>query len=556
MGNNRYELKTLFWETTLRCNAYCEFCGSRCGDVRSEEVSGEEVLETFRRVAEAFGTEEIMINVTGGEPLLRKDLFEVMGEAADLGFLWGMVTNGALITEDVIAAMKRSGMKTISISLDGLAETHNRLRKIPDGFEKVRRAVQMLSEAGFLDCIQITTVVNRKNITEIEDLYQEIKNWPIDSWRVGTVDPIGRASEEEHEELLLGADQTRWYLKFLKDHQFTSKFEVTTTCAHYYGREDNLYRNHSFRCGAGKEVASILANGDIFVCPNVPRHPEWIQGNIRTDDFVTVWETGFRYFRDEESRKCGPCAVCPQWEKCQGDSLHTWDFSGKKPGICMKELIPERMLPPDPGETASAIRKIIEEKNKESGEPLVGIRLYSGNSSGKTVYLTPLACEELHAYFNWGRTTAKNVCELMAGLVGHVTGGNLFVEAILPSPLEYRDQVTAALSERNRQDVRTDLTVMNRFRNEADPGTVCLEGDYRLLGYVHSHPGNLNVTMSAPDMDSHREYYLREEGDWITMICNPQKRELKAYVNSVYYPADVILVMGEAEVKRWGMREK
>ena len=162
-------LHTLFWEATLRCNAYCKFCGSRCGDdsaeaLRREEVSSEIICNCFKKIAEVYDSKGIMINVTGGEALLRNDLFEVMSYASDLGFPWGLVTNGSLIDQFVVEKMKIARMKTISISLDGVSETHNAIRNIPDGFEKIQKAVGLLKKADFLDEIQITTVVNHKNI--------------------------------------------------------------------------------------------------------------------------------------------------------------------------------------------------------------------------------------------------------------------------------------------------------------------------------------------------------------------------------------------------------
>ena len=83
------ELRTLFWEATLNCNAGCPFCGSRCGESRSPDLDGDAVIRAFERIAAAYDPSEIMVNVTGGEPLLRKDLFPVMERIHGLGFPWG-----------------------------------------------------------------------------------------------------------------------------------------------------------------------------------------------------------------------------------------------------------------------------------------------------------------------------------------------------------------------------------------------------------------------------------------------------------------------------------
>uniref|UniRef100_UPI003FF0712B radical SAM protein n=1 Tax=Anaerobutyricum hallii TaxID=39488 RepID=UPI003FF0712B len=184
MKEKEYRLKTLFWEATLRCNAFCEFCGSRCGEVSCNEISGEKIEKVFEDIADAYNPGSIMINVTGGEPILRKDLFEVMEKASDMGFPWGMVSNGSLIDKCIIQKMKQSGMKTISISLDGMEETHNRLRKIENGFQKTVQAIKDLKQAAFLNQIEVTTVVNHYNIEQLEEMYSMIKSFGIDSWRV------------------------------------------------------------------------------------------------------------------------------------------------------------------------------------------------------------------------------------------------------------------------------------------------------------------------------------------------------------------------------------
>ena len=79
MNRERVELRHLFWEATLRCNAGCPFCGSRCGSYSGlQEVDSDSLIKTFESIANAYDARGIMVNVTGGEPLLRKDLFSVM----------------------------------------------------------------------------------------------------------------------------------------------------------------------------------------------------------------------------------------------------------------------------------------------------------------------------------------------------------------------------------------------------------------------------------------------------------------------------------------------
>ena len=148
MKEKEYRLKTLFWEATLRCNAFCEFCGSRCGEVSCNEISGEKIEKVFEDIADAYNPGSIMINVTGGEPILRKDLFEVMTKASAMGFPWGMVSNGSLIDKCTIQKMKQSGMKTISISLDGMKD-REWISENCSGYKRFKASCVFESDRGY-----------------------------------------------------------------------------------------------------------------------------------------------------------------------------------------------------------------------------------------------------------------------------------------------------------------------------------------------------------------------------------------------------------------------
>ena len=177
MDHEKCKLRNLFWEATLRCNAGCPFCGSRCGrQSELKEVDSGTLIKTFESIAGAYDAHSIMVNVTGGEPLLRKDLFSVMDKVHQLGFPWGIVTNASLITDETIQSMKKNGMRTISISIDDLFEAHERMRRLPGSFSHIVDSIHSLAQEDFLDTIQITTVVSRENIgsLEFESFLQQI----------------------------------------------------------------------------------------------------------------------------------------------------------------------------------------------------------------------------------------------------------------------------------------------------------------------------------------------------------------------------------------------
>ena len=348
-GKDRYPLRVLFWEATLRCNLFCEFCGSRCGETdTSNELTAEEICGVFKDVAGHYDASRIMINVSGGEPLLRKDLFDIMAYAVSLGYAWGIVTNGTLLTPETVARLDQCSLCTASVSIDGLKEVHDDLRGRQGCFDRTVQGIRNLKSAKSLEHLMVTTVVSKKNIHQLAPLREFLKSLPIHSWRVCPVDPIGRAADNSG--VQLNQDEIRQMLDFIAEsRRMGLPFQVTTSCSHYLGQYEYLVRDQHFQCFAGRQMGSVLANGDIFVCPNVPRRPELIQGSVRQDSFSRVWETGFACFRDDSARRVGKCARCAQYPHCRGDSLHTWNFDSQAPNFCARDLgllpAPDRSLP-------------------------------------------------------------------------------------------------------------------------------------------------------------------------------------------------------------------
>ena len=163
---NSHTLIDLFWECTLTCNAKCKHCGSSAEKKKYDgELTTDEIKTAFKQIAGDMDASRILINVTGGEPLVRKDLFEVMEYATkELGFHWGMTTNGILLNEKHIQKLKQSNMETISISIDGLEETHDKFRGVPGSYKTIIENIKKLREANFVKHIQVTTVFHKENI--------------------------------------------------------------------------------------------------------------------------------------------------------------------------------------------------------------------------------------------------------------------------------------------------------------------------------------------------------------------------------------------------------
>ncbi|MBQ8132682.1 MAG: radical SAM protein [Bacilli bacterium] len=337
-------LSALFLEVTSRCNARCEHCGSRCdGNMQGEEISAEDLKRTLKEISLCYNPKKVRLWVTGGEPLIRKDLFDIIDYANSLGFYWGMTSNGMLIDEKMVKKLEDNHLKTVSISIDGLKETHEKFRKVPNCYEKILKGIELMQQSKEIQVVEVTTVVTKKNIDELEALYQLLLDYNVKYWRVINCEPIGRANDNK-EILLDGKDYIRLF-RFIEEKKNEGKMkDITYGCAHYLGPKmegTNRIRHQDFLCLTGLAIASILSNGDIFVCPNVPRRKELIQGNIKTDSFVNVWETKYQPFRSDDRTSNDTCKKCKHWEFCQGDSFHSWDFDENKPSMCLKEIYEE-----------------------------------------------------------------------------------------------------------------------------------------------------------------------------------------------------------------------
>ena len=327
-------LTYLFAELTDRCNLRCLHCGSSCGGEKGRFLDTGLLLNALATVAEDFEPKSVMICLTGGEPLLHKDFFTIAESIHSLGFPWGITTNGTLIDDRAVAGMAAAGLRSVTLSLDGLAETHDELRGAKGCFDRVIAAVHRLRDAGI--GVQITSVIHRRNYHELEPLYELVCGLGAQSWRVINIEPIGRALLNG--DLLLSDGQMLGLLDFIREKRYavSTPMEVCFGCSHYLSFEyEHELRDNYFICGSGLYVGSILCNGDIYSCLDIERRPELAQGNIARDRFSDVWRDGFREFRSDRTLLCQQCMECPEKEFCAGDSTHTWDFDHHKPMFCV-----------------------------------------------------------------------------------------------------------------------------------------------------------------------------------------------------------------------------
>ncbi|MBW2525548.1 MAG: radical SAM protein [Deltaproteobacteria bacterium] len=319
------DLTYLFWEATLRCNLRCAHCGSGCEATSPlAELETTQILRIVDTIAEDFDARRIFASITGGEPLLRKDLVEVVAHMQAAGMRTSIVTNGTLLSEERAAALVEAGMRTVSISVDGLRAEHEALRG-PGTFAQVIRAVRHARAAGF-DDVEAITCVRPSTVATLPQIEAEVRAAGANLWRLITIDTMGRQAGAPDETIWLGPADARAALDFIaqRRRQISERcedFDVQFSCGGFLGPARELAVRHRYgQCYAGLCVGSILCDGSVSACPSLPR--SWAQGSALEDRFSTIWRTRFAKHRDTSWRHTGPCTDCDWFAQCLGGGLH------------------------------------------------------------------------------------------------------------------------------------------------------------------------------------------------------------------------------------------
>jgi len=327
-----HELKFIFFELTHDCNLTCLHCGSDCVKGSGKEhLKQDDVLGVLKDIKGKYNSRKISVCLSGGEPLCYPDVFRLGRKIYELEFPWGMVTNGFAWNEKKIRMAKQSGMHSITVSLDGLEDTHEWLRGRRSSFNRAVNTIRLLLADRFWQAMDVITCVNSRNIDQLDGLYDLVKNLGLENWRFFIISPIGRATQVP--ELFLNKEQYHRLLNRILEFRSRGEINVALSESGYLGPQWELsVRNQYYFCRAGINIAGIMVNGDILACPNIDRR--FAQGNIHKDTFTYVWENEYEKFRDRSWMKKGVCASCSEWKLCRGNSLHTWDLDENRPKIC------------------------------------------------------------------------------------------------------------------------------------------------------------------------------------------------------------------------------
>jgi radical SAM protein with 4Fe4S-binding SPASM domain len=333
-------LQYLFWEATLRCNLSCRHCGSDCvrqDSSAKDEISFESITRELQSIAKSYPAENCTFAIVGGEPLVREDIIDVGSCAAELGYAWGITTNGMLLTDSAIDRLRRAKLKTISVSLDGTKRDHDALRNHKGCHDIVTTAIRHLLDDRFYDQLDVICCVSRINIDHLDAFMDDLLDIGVPAVRFTPVFSRGRAGRNES--LMLRRPDYKSLLGFIaKWRETQAPIKVNLSEEGYWGPQwECVVRDEFHYCGSGILIGTILHDGKVTGCPSVSR--SFIEGDIREHPFVDIWRNGFsRYREDRESVFAHQCSGCEHWVLCEGGGFHLLDQKLDRSACCLELL--------------------------------------------------------------------------------------------------------------------------------------------------------------------------------------------------------------------------
>jgi radical SAM protein with 4Fe4S-binding SPASM domain len=314
-----------FWEITEACNLRCTHCEASSAIAAPNELSTDEALAVVDELA-GLGCENLYL--TGGEPLVRPDWPLIAKTAFARRLCVSVVSNGVLVNEANIAAMHDAGVFGLSVSLDGLRETNDKIRLPVHGstvssYDSAIRAIQ-LAVASPLNTAVIT-LVHRNNFHQLPALHDLLHAMGVRVWQLQICMPLGRMRHHQNE-MLIAPGEIPTLEATLAELIEAGKIRIAVgDNIGYYGRHEPTLRGSvrgikSFwmGCVAGCRVVALCANGDIKGCPSHPR--EFVCGNIRQTRLADIWNDESRFWYNtawQATELKGACAQCPHQALCR-----------------------------------------------------------------------------------------------------------------------------------------------------------------------------------------------------------------------------------------------
>lgn len=329
------DLRIIFWETTAVCNLTCRHCRVLPEeDAKRGELTTDEALRFLDELSSDFSP---LLILSGGEPLCRPDIFEIASYATGKDLALALATNGTLVTGGIAGQIRDSGIRRVSISLDGPnAEVHDSFRGLTGSFDAAIAGLERIQAVGV--STQINTTVTRHNVDLLPQILELALELGVDAFHIFCLVPVG-CGMEIAEDQQISAERYEEVLGWLFEKSLEVGIHLKATCAPHYYRimrqhapsEEPAYREKEGMsavtkgCLAGQSVCFISHTGEVFPCGYLPLS----SGNIKQQSLSEIWRTSptFKSLRDPSQLK-GKCGMCEYRRNCQGCRARAYGCTG------------------------------------------------------------------------------------------------------------------------------------------------------------------------------------------------------------------------------------
>ncbi|SPD71772.1 Radical SAM domain protein [uncultured Desulfobacterium sp.] len=350
--SQKNQLRLVAWEVTRSCNLNCIHCRAASGrGPYAGELDTNKSIEILNEIS-SIGSPIVIL--TGGEPLLRGDIFDLAKHGTAKGLRMVMATNGSLLTPEIIRKIKSSGIKRVSVSIDGADKgQHDQFRMVDGAFEKSLSGVRQLQEAGVE--FQINTTVTRHNFHNISDILGLSVSLGAVAHHLFLLVPTGRAREMKDQEI--GAAEYEQLLHWFYQMRDKVPLHLKATCApHYYRilRQEASSKGEKVTietygldamtrgCLGGTSFCFISYDGIVQPCGYL----ELNCGDLKQSTFSTIWHGSEKFGQLREfsayKGKCGRCEYIRVCGGCRARAFEaTGDFLAEEP-LCAYEPLSKR----------------------------------------------------------------------------------------------------------------------------------------------------------------------------------------------------------------------
>jgi len=341
------------WDVTYGCNLRCKHCYATAGKCMENELTTEEALDVIDQLSRAG---VVALAFAGGEPLMRKDIYELCSYAASRNMYVAIATNGTMITEEVARKLEESGVRYVEVSIDGSrAEIHDSFRGVDGAFEKAIQGIKNLKKTNILTAIAIT--VTQENFDDFDNVVELALELGVSRLVEFNFIPTGRGRFIAEKDLTPQQREELLRKMYRKSMELSGRLELFSTAPQYarIALEETRRRGEgeiSFTfcggkvdrrvaeiaefisgCGAGRLYCAITPDGKVKPCVFMPI----TVGDLREKSFQEIWDTSevLKLLRDRENLK-GSCSRCQYKYVCGGCRSRAYGYFGD-------------ILMPDPG---------------------------------------------------------------------------------------------------------------------------------------------------------------------------------------------------------------